>query len=122
MARILIAEDNEELRNLLAEALVLQGHSVYKAEHGRVAILFWDQNSYDLLITDMQMPFAGGHEVIRTIRRNHPEAKVIALSADPHLLASLEQSALTTPQYSFTKPVSIMTLQAAIEELEQVAA
>jgi len=122
MARILIAEDNEELRNLLAEALVSQGHSVCKAEDGREAISFWDQSSYDVLITDMQMPFVGGHEVIRTIRRNHPDAKVIALSADSHLLASLEQSTLTNPHYSFTKPVSITTLQAAIEELEQVAA
>ena len=77
---------------------------------------------YDVLITDMQMPFADGPEVIRTIRHNHPEAKVIAMSADPHILASLEQSALTTPQYSFTKPVDITTLQAAIEQLEQAAA
>ena len=122
MARILIAEDNEKLRNLLGEALVLQGHSVCEAEHGRVAIRFWDQSYYDVLITDMQMPFADGPEVIRTIRHNHPEAKVIAMSADPHSLASLEQSALTTPQYSFTKPVDITTLQAAIEQLEQAAA
>jgi len=121
MARILIAEDNEKLRNLLGEALVFQGHSVCEAEHGRLAIRSWDQSFYDVLITDMQMPFADGPEVIRTIRHNHPEAKVIAMSADPHILASLEQSALTTPQYSFTKPVDITTLQAAIEQLEQAA-
>ena len=97
MARILIAEDNEELRDLLGEALVAQGHSVCKAENGRVAIRSWNQGSYDVLITDMQMPFAGGPEVIRTIRHNHPEAKVIALSEDSHILASLKQSALFLP-------------------------
>lgn len=68
------------------------------------------------------MPFAGGPEVIRTIRHNHPDAKVIAMSADPSILGSLQRSALTAPQFSFTNPVSLVSLQAAIEQLELAAA
>ena len=122
MARILIAEDNEMIRHLLREALEAHGHQITEAEHGQAAIRCWDRDHYDLLITDMQMPLASGPEVIHTIRTEDPAAKIIAMSADPSILACLHRSALTTPQYSFTKPVSLVTLQAAIEHLEVAAA
>jgi CheY-like chemotaxis protein len=122
MARILIAEDNEMLRHLLREVLEREGHHITEAQDGQEALRLWDPHQFDLVITDMQMPRAGGPEVIRTIRATTPDAKIIAMSADPMILSALHRATLTTPQYSFTKPVSLITLQAAIDSLELTAA
>ena len=122
MARILIAEDNEMIRHLVWEALETHGHQITEAEDGREALRLWDPYRFDLLITDMQMPMAGGHEVIQRIRTDTPNAKIIAMSADPTILRALRRVALTTPQYSFTKPVSLHRLQAAIGSFELTAA
>ena len=110
------------LRHLLRQALEAHGHHITEAEHGRGMMRLWEQGRYEILITDTQMPFAGGPEMIRTIRQNHPDAKVIAMSADPSIRGSLPRSALTAPQFSFTKTVSLVPLQAAIEQLELAGA
>jgi CheY-like chemotaxis protein len=122
MARILIAEDNEMLRHLLRQVLESDGHQITEAQDGREALWLLEPHQFDLLITDMQMPWAGGPEVIRHIRAATPDAKIIAMSADPMMLAAVSRVTLTTPQYCFTKPVSLFSLQAAIDSLELTAA
>lgn len=79
--RILLAEDEPLLRELTAEDLRDSGHSVACAENGDVAMKVLEQESFDLLLTDIRMPGKlDGWELARTARARWPGIKVVYLS------------------------------------------
>lgn len=80
MARILLVEDEAEIRDLLLLTLVGFGHSVVPARHGAEALQLFHCDHFDLLITDLVMPGTEGMEVIAELRRRRPALKIIAIS------------------------------------------
>jgi DNA-binding response OmpR family regulator len=80
MSRILIIDDNEDMRGMLALTLRLEGFDVAMAENGSRALEELARASADLIVTDLFMPDKDGIETIEEIRRRHPGAKIIAMS------------------------------------------
>ena len=80
MTRILLVDDDELLRNVLALTLRKMGHAVVEARNGREALERCADGLPDLLLTDLIMPEKEGLETITTIRELHPAVKVIAMS------------------------------------------
>lgn len=80
MARILVIEDEEDIRGLYSRILKHAGHDVIDAPDGKVGIELYRENPADLVITDIIMPEKEGIELIRELRRDFPEAKIIAVS------------------------------------------
>lgn len=80
MARILIIDDDELLRGVLAKALAHGGHSVIQASDGRQGVELARVTSVDLVISDLIMPVQEGVETIMTLRRERPQLPVIAMS------------------------------------------
>jgi DNA-binding NtrC family response regulator len=80
MARVLVIEDEQQLRNLLLRALTEAGHEVIIARHGREGITLYETQPTDLVITDLVMPEQEGLETIKTLRRKFPRVKIIAMS------------------------------------------
>ena len=80
MALILVADDNDQVRNLLREILQTAGHQVFEARDGHDALSMIPSIRPTLAIVDMVMPNQDGTEVIQTLRREHKEIKVIAIS------------------------------------------
>jgi CheY-like chemotaxis protein len=79
--RILLAEDEALLRELTSEDLRDAGHSVACAEDGDMALKVLEQESFDLLLTDIRMPGTlDGWELARTARARWPGIKVVYLS------------------------------------------
>lgn len=83
--RILIADDDEVLRELLEALLVRNGHEVITAENGDAALRAYINRDadFDYVITDYQMPRMNGVVLIMEIRRREPGQKVILVSGDP---------------------------------------
>jgi CheY-like chemotaxis protein len=77
---ILIVEDSEPFREVLAELLELDGHRVWACDSGDSALKCLTENPMDLVITDLQMPQIDGFELIRILHRSRPELGVIAIS------------------------------------------
>src|SRR5262245_14365551 len=78
-AKILVADDEQNLRRVLVALLKREGHEVVQAASGLEAI---DQLAdVDVVITDLRMPGADGMEVLRTASRNHPHVPVIMITA-----------------------------------------
>src|SRR3569623_672864 len=78
-AKILVADDEQNLRRVLAALLRRDGHEVVQAANGLEAI---DRLSdVDVVITDLRMPGADGMEVLRTANKNHPHVPVIMITA-----------------------------------------
>ena len=82
--RILIADDEPILRELLAELLTRAGHEVVATKNGEEALrAFTNEGDFDAVITDYQMPRKNGVVLIMDIRRTKPDQKVIMVSGDP---------------------------------------
>jgi len=79
MARILLIDDDPLARNILRQILELDGHMVVDAANGAVAMQRWSEQPADLIVTDILMPEKDGLEVIRELRRQCPQLKVIAV-------------------------------------------
>lgn len=89
MADILLIDDDETFRDVLACALEQSGHTVRQAANGIEGLRIYRQSPADLVITDIVMPEKEGLDVIRDLHREFPAARVIAMSGglaqDPKL-------------------------------------
>ncbi|HVU33152.1 MAG TPA: response regulator [Opitutaceae bacterium] len=80
MARILVIEDDDLLRTVLANALAAAGHDVMEATNGQEGLDRFRAAPTDLVLTDIVMPVQEGVETILQLRRNHPTLPIIAMS------------------------------------------
>src|SRR6185503_4806596 len=78
-AKILVADDEQNLRRVLTALLRREGHDVIQAASGVEAIE--RLGDVDVVITDLRMPGADGMEVLRTASKNHPQVPVIMITA-----------------------------------------
>jgi CheY-like chemotaxis protein len=76
MARVLIVDDEEYIRDLIKEVLLAQGHEFELAASGAAAFEILRKKSIDLIIVDRNMPGMTGIEVVQLIRQN-PKTKAI---------------------------------------------
>ena len=80
MGKILIADDDGEVRVTLQKLLQMDGHEVDLAKDGLEALRMLDESAYDLMVTDIVMPNREGLESIMEARRKHPGLRLIAIS------------------------------------------
>jgi DNA-binding response OmpR family regulator len=85
MARIIVIDDDTEMRALLAQALLSAGYDVFAADEGKLGLAFSRTAPVDLLITDLVMPGMEGMETIRRFRKEFPGVPIIAISGNPNL-------------------------------------
>ena len=81
-ATILLVEDEPAIRQLMSAALERAGYRVVQAKNGADALKRFDE-SVDLLLTDLKMPYVGGNELIAELRSRRHSLKVLAFSAYP---------------------------------------
>jgi CheY-like chemotaxis protein len=80
MARILLADDNIDLRTLLAEVLQAAGHEVVEVGDGRSAIAALRAGGFVMVVTDVVMPEADGAEVMNALRQLRPKPRLVVIS------------------------------------------
>lgn len=77
---VLVAEDSELTRDVLVSWLGSLGCRVHEAAHGAAALALLEQQSVDVLLTDLDMPVMDGFELIEHARRARPELPIVVLS------------------------------------------
>ena len=119
MARILIMEDEDQMRAVLRQILESSGHEVMEATDGVEGIRLYHEKPADVVIVDIIMPEKEGFETIRELKRDFPEVKLIAISgggfigAEPYLKIA-EGLGVT---HNFAKPIEREELLDAVQEL-----
>lgn len=78
---ILIAEDDELILRTVEHKLVKEGHEVVLTRNGQEAIEKIEELDFDLVVTDIMMPFASGIEILWAIKRHGKKVPVIVLSS-----------------------------------------
>jgi len=82
MPRVLIADDEESMRVLVARAVALDGHDIVTAQDGAEAldILTRDNGAFDLLLTDIQMPVMDGIALALSAKRDYPNLTILLMT------------------------------------------
>jgi CheY-like chemotaxis protein len=79
-ARVLVVDDDDAVRDLVAAMLETGGYQVAVASNGREAVAMLASGGFEVIVTDLVMPEQEGIETIKLIRRDYPSVKVIAMS------------------------------------------
>ena len=115
MARVLIADDEDSMRTLVARAIALDGHAIVTAQDGAEAleILNRDNGAFDLLLTDIQMPVMDGIALALTAARDFPDLTILLMTG---FAAQRERaSGLDAIVHDVvTKPFSVADIRAAV--------
>ena len=117
MPRVLIADDEESMRMLVARAIAMDGHVIVTAEDGAEAleILIRENGAFDLLLTDIKMPVMDGIALALATARDHPDVVILLMTgyADQreraHGLDALIHDVIA-------KPLSVAGIRAAVDE------
>lgn len=119
MARILVADDDFQVRTMLRLILERAGYEVEEAADGEEAVEVYRANPPDLLITDIIMPEKEGVGAIMDIRKEYPDAKIIAISGGGRFAAEnyLVLARSLGAQRIFAKPFERNEILSAVEEL-----
>jgi two-component system cell cycle response regulator CpdR len=82
MARILLAEDDDAIRELVARALGEDGHELTAAPNGAAALdaLSGKNGEFDLLLTDVRMPVMDGIQLALAAGRDHPDLTIMLMT------------------------------------------
>ena len=118
MARILIIDDEDELRSMLRQMLEQAGHEVTEAVNGAEGIKLYEQDRPDLVITDIIMPEKEGVETIIALRRADPDLPIIAISGGGRLQATdfLTMARKLGARRTLSKPFRRDQLLEAVDE------
>lgn len=118
MARILIIDDEPQIRSMLTLMLEREGYEVVEASDGVAGIKLYRQNPADLIITDLIMPNKDGIGMIIDLKKEFPDVKIIAMSGgglnkpDGYLKGAKKLGAACT----LTKPIDREEMLRAVKE------
>jgi CheY-like chemotaxis protein len=117
MAKVLIADDEDSMRALVARAIAMDGHETVTAQDGAEAleILIREDGAFDLLLTDIQMPVMDGIALALSAARDFPSLTILLMTgfADQRERAS-NLNALVHDVV--TKPFSVADIRTAVAD------
>ena len=80
-AKVLLVEDDRALRDALGDTLELGGYAFRAVENAEEALLALEQDSYSLVVSDVNMPGMNGHQLLVAIRQRQPQLPVLLMTA-----------------------------------------
>ena len=118
MPKILIVEDNEENRDVLARRLERSGYSVLVAVDGQAGITMAQDEHPDVILMDLNLPDVDGWEATKRIKANPQTASIPVIALTAHAVVGDEQRALQAGCNDYhSKPVEFTRLLGQIEAL-----
>jgi DNA-binding NtrC family response regulator len=112
--RVLLADDNDAVRNMLQQALERDGFEVVPANNVVAALRRITAESFDVLLSDLHMPNAGdGFTVVSAMRHTHPQAVTLILSGYPELGEAMSAILMQADEV-LVKPIEVSSLRGII--------
>jgi len=119
MAKILLVEDDDLVRDMLTQILQRANHQVIATNNGEEAAKYLQNEEPDIMVTDIIMPKKSGITLISEVRNRHPNMEIIAISGGGRLdpTGYLDLSETLGASVSFEKPIDNTALLMAIDLL-----
>lgn len=115
MKRVLIADDEKNMRWVLSQAMEAEGFEAVQACDGKEALASIAEQQPDIMILDHRMPAPDGMEVLRRVRSSGGEFPIIMLTAHGNVAQAVEAMKAGANEY-LTKPFDLDELKLAIEK------
>ncbi|MBI5683234.1 MAG: sigma-54-dependent Fis family transcriptional regulator [Deltaproteobacteria bacterium] len=116
MHRLLVIDDETQLRTALYEVLKRRGYDVVAVDSGKEGIERLKQNRFDAVITDVKMPGMGGLDVLRSVRCTNPHTPVLMMTAFGTIESAIEAMKEGARDY-ILKPFSPELIDSAIKKV-----
>ena len=115
MSRVLIADDEESMRTLVARAIAMDGHEIVTAQDGAEAldILTRENGAFDLLLTDIQMPIMDGIALALSAARDYPDLVILLMTGFAHQRERASNLQAIAHDV-ITKPFSVADIRTAV--------
>jgi CheY-like chemotaxis protein len=107
---ILIVDDDETGRRIIAEVLATAGYEVAEAANGREALKLLAERPTDLLLTEIVMPEREGLQLIQDVRKLHPETRIVAMSGNLRAGNYLSIARVLGASQTLRKPLAVSEL------------
>lgn len=119
MAKLLLVEDDDLVRDMLTQVLKRASHQVLCASNGEEATELLKTEKPDIMVTDIIMPKKSGITLISEVKNRHPNMEIIAISGGGRLdpTGYLDLSETLGASVSFEKPIDNNALLMAIDLL-----
>ena len=118
LMRILLVDDSEPVREVMAWHLIALGHEVMQSDDGEQALAILAEESFELIVTDLQMPSIGGLELLAHVKKSDPDQDVIIVTGYGDMDSSVEALRLGAANY-LQKPVNLEELSLAVSAIEK---
>ncbi|MDQ1728286.1 MAG: hypothetical protein QOD33_411 [Pyrinomonadaceae bacterium] len=112
MATLLIVDDDNLIRDTLHD-LLSPSHHCHTADRAEQALAYLDVETYDAVVTDINMPGLSGRELLRHIQAKHPNTPVIVISGMPDSNDGRELLELGAFAY-FAKPFQLDDIESTV--------
>jgi DNA-binding NtrC family response regulator len=116
--KILVVDDNRELREILEEYLRGEGDSVEGADNGKEALEKYRDNYYDLIITDLNMPELAGMELIKIIRKESEVTEFVIITGYASIDSAVEAIKIGAFDY-IVKPFRMEELMVVVKNVRE---
>lgn len=116
MFKILIAEDDKELRRLFERVLTKDGYTVTGVSNGKEALDALDGSYFDVIISDIMMPVMDGHELVRALREAGYTTPVLMITAKD-AFDEMERGFMSGSDDYMVKPINIRELSLRVGAL-----
>lgn len=116
MMKILIAEDDRELRQLFSHVLISKGYAVVGVSNGQEALDAMDADYYDMIISDIMMPVMDGYELVRQLRSTGSNIPIMMITARD-AFDDMRQGFLSGTDDYMVKPINVNEMVLRVEAL-----
>ncbi|MHC1724471.1 MAG: response regulator [Syntrophobacteraceae bacterium] len=116
--RILLVDDEQDIRDVIAMSLQDMGYDVMEAEDGEKALRIFHEQRPSIVITDIKMPGMDGIELLHRIKESRPETEVIMITGHGDMNLAVKSFRKDAIEF-ITKPISVIDLGNALQKVEE---
>ncbi|MGD9238084.1 MAG: response regulator, partial [Desulfobacterales bacterium] len=115
--KILLVDDEKDIREILSLALVDMGYTVMEAENGVEALRIFKETQPALVLTDIKMPGMDGIELLQKIKRENPEVEVVMITGHGDMDLAIKSLKFEATDF-ITKPINVDALEIALQRAQ----
>ncbi len=113
-AKILVVEDDTRLRTLLLEVLSLEGYQLHSASSGEAAVTLIEKESFDILLTDVNLPGISGLELLPVCQKHNPKTYLMVMTGYGSIDMAVQAMKLGASDF-LCKPIALNDLISAVK-------
>jgi signal transduction histidine kinase len=116
--KILLVDDEKDIREVLSMTLVDMGYDILTAENGKAAWQTYNKETPPIVMTDIKMPIMDGIELLRRIKQKNPETEVIMITGHGDMDLAIKSLKNRASDF-ITKPINVDALEISLKRTQE---